>query len=338
MTENPTLAKKDFVSDQEVKWCPGCGDYSILAAVQMVMPKLGRKKEDFVFVSGIGCSSRFPYYMNTYGMHTIHGRAPAIASGVKLANPDLDVWVITGDGDGLSIGGNHFIHAIRRNVGLKTILFNNEIYGLTKGQFSPTSPQGLVTKSTPYGNIDRPFYPGALAIGAGATFYARTIDTDIKHMQEVIYQAALHKGNAVVEVLQNCVIFNDGIHEPLSNKETKEDTAIKLENGKPLIFGKEKNKGIRINGMFPEVVTIGQNGITEKDLAIHNEAIKDPSYAFMLSHFKNPDFPVPLGVFRNIEAPIYEISARDQMLGITEKKGAGEMKKLLQSGETWQVK
>lgn len=337
MSEMPTYAKKDFVSDQEVKWCPGCGDYTILAAIQMVMPKIGKKKEDIVFVSGIGCSSRFPYYMATYGMHTIHGRAPAIATGLKVTNPNLDVWVITGDGDSMSIGGNHFIHAIRRNVDLKIVVFNNEIYGLTKGQYSPTSPPGLVTKSTPYGSVDRAFMPGSLTIGAEASFFARTIDTDVKHMQDVFMKAAQHKGTAVVEVLQNCVIFNDGIHEKLSNKDSKEDTTLKLEHGKPLIFGKDKNKGIRINGMTPEVVTIGENGITEKDLFVHNENIADPTYAFMLSRFHQPHFPVPFGVFRMVESTCYDKEVEKQLKSVIEKKGKGDMAALLKSGETWTV-
>lgn len=337
MSEMPTYAKKDFVSDQEVKWCPGCGDYTILAAIQMVMPKIGKKKEDIVFVSGIGCSSRFPYYMNTYGMHTIHGRAPAIATGLKVTNPNLDVWVITGDGDSMSIGGNHFIHAIRRNVDLKIVVFNNEIYGLTKGQYSPTSPPGLVTKSTPYGSVDRAFMPGSLVTGAEATFFARTIDTDVKHMQEVFLKAAQHKGTAVVEVLQNCVIFNDGIHEKLSDKERKDETTVKLEHGKPLIFGKDKNKGIRIVGMTPEVVTIGENGITEKDIFVHNENIPDPTYAFMLSRFTHPAFPVPFGVFRMVEATRYDDEVEKQLKSVQEKKGKGDMAALLKSGETWTV-
>jgi 2-oxoglutarate ferredoxin oxidoreductase subunit beta len=336
-TTTPALTRKDFISDQEIRWCPGCGDYSILAAMQMVMPKIGKKKEDIVFVSGIGCSSRFPYYMSTYGMHTIHGRAPAIASGLKLANPNLDVWVITGDGDSMSIGGNHFIHALRRNVDLKIIIFNNEIYGLTKGQYSPTSQTGIVTKSTPYGSVDRAFMPGSLATGAEATFFARTIDTDVKHMQDVFLKAAQHKGTAVVEVLQNCVIFNDNVHGKFSDKETKEDTTLKVEHGKPLIFGKDKNKGIRIKGLTPEVVTIGENGVTEQDLFIHDENLKDPTYAFMLSRFHYPQFPVPMGVFRSIPDHIYDRDVQEQVKSVIEKKGPGDMKKLLFSGDTWEV-
>lgn len=336
-TTTPALTRKDFISDQEIRWCPGCGDYSVLAAMQMVMPKIGKKKEDIVFVSGIGCSSRFPYYMSTYGMHTIHGRAPAIATGLKISNPNLDVWVITGDGDSMSIGGNHFIHALRRNVDLKIIIFNNEIYGLTKGQYSPTSQTGIVTKSSPYGSVDRAFMPGSLATGAESTFFARTIDTDVKHMQEVFLKAAQHKGTAVVEVLQNCVIFNDNVHGKFSDKETKEDTTLKVEHGKPLIFGKDKNKGIRIKGLTPEVVTIGENGVTEQDLFVHDENLLDPTYAFMLSRFHYPKFPVPMGVFRSIADHVYDKDVQDQVKSVIEKKGAGDMKKLLFSGDTWEV-
>ncbi|MBP9673735.1 MAG: 2-oxoacid:ferredoxin oxidoreductase subunit beta [Bacteriovoracaceae bacterium] len=337
MTDMPVYTKKDFTSDQEVRWCPGCGDYTILAAVQMVMPKIGKKKEDIVFVSGIGCSSRFPYYMNTYGMHSIHGRAPAVASGLKLANPNLSVWVVTGDGDGLSIGGNHFIHCIRRNMDLKIILFNNEIYGLTKGQYSPTSSIGLVTKSTPYGSLDRPFQTASISLGAEATFFARTVDNDMKHMQEVFLRAAQHKGTAVIEVLQNCVIFNDEVHEEFTNKDKKDDTTLRLENGKPLIFGKEKNKGVRMNGVNPEVVTIGENGISEKDLIVHDEKAQ-PHLSYMLSRFDAPHFPVPLGVFRCVDAPVYDTDVVTQGEKLTASKGAGSMEKLLRSGEIWEVK
>ena len=245
MSEMPKYKKSDFVSDQEVKWCPGCGDYAILSAVQLAMTKLGRKREDIAFVSGIGCSSRFPYYMNTYGMHTIHGRAPAFASGLKLHNPNLSVWVITGDGDGMSIGGNHLIHAIRRNVNMNIILFNNEIYGLTKGQYSPTSEVGLVTKSTPYGAVDRPFTPGSLALGAGATFFARTIDTDPKHMQEVFLAAEAHQGTSFIEVFQNCVIFNDKVHDQYTNRQTRDEHTIRLKHGEPMTFGKKCEKELK---------------------------------------------------------------------------------------------
>ncbi len=335
MTEMPQYKKKDFVSDQEVRWCPGCGDYSILAAIQMMMPKIGKRKEDIAFVSGIGCSSRFPYYMNTYGMHTIHGRAPAVATGLKLANPNLSVWVITGDGDGLSIGGNHLIHAIRRNVNLNIIIFNNEIYGLTKGQYSPTSATGLVTKSTPYGSVDRSFQVASLALGAEATFFARTIDTDVKHMQETFLAAESHQGTSVVEVFQNCVIFNDKVHEEFTNRTTRDESTLRLEQGQPMIFGKEKDKGIRLNGLKPEVVTVGEGGVAESELLKHDE--QDGSLAYLLSRFAAPKFPVPLGILRQVEAVSYEMAVEKQESEITEKKGVGEVETLLHSGETWTV-
>lgn len=338
MSEMPTYTKKDFTSDQEVRWCPGCGDYSILAAIQMTMPKTGKKKEDMVFVSGIGCSSRFPYYMNTYGMHTIHGRAPAFATGLKTFNPKLDVWIITGDGDGLSIGGNHFIHLIRRNVDAKIVVFNNEIYGLTKGQYSPTSQPGLVTKSSPYGAVDRPFQPASLALGAEATFFARTVDTDMKHMQEVFLAAAQHTGTAVVEVMQNCVIFNDAVHDPITNKDSKDDHTLRLEHGKPMIFGKDKNKGIVLDNLSPKVVTIGQDGVTEKDILVHDQNKKDNILSFILSRFRHPEFPVPLGVFRSVVETTYDHLVHDQVEKVTKTKGPGSMEKLLRSGETWEVK
>lgn len=338
MSENPVYKKKDFVSDQEVRWCPGCGDYSILAAIQMVMPKTGRKKEDMVFVSGIGCSSRFPYYMDTYGLHTIHGRAPAVATGLKTHNPNLDVWVITGDGDGLSIGGNHFIHAVRRNLDINIILFNNEIYGLTKGQYSPTSQQGLITKSTPYGSIDRPFSPASLSIGAESTFFARTNDVDLKHMQSVFLAAAQHKGTSVVEVLQNCVIFNDAVHEPVVGRSVRDDSTLNLEHGKPMLFGKDKDKGIILDGVTPKVAKIGENGVTESDILVHDEKSNDNTLAYFLSRFKHPAFPVPMGVFRAVEAPVYDAEVQKQVDSVVEKKGKGDMAALLKSGDTWEVK
>ncbi|RLA62721.1 MAG: 2-oxoacid:ferredoxin oxidoreductase subunit beta [Epsilonproteobacteria bacterium] len=336
MTEMPTYKKKDFVSDQEVKWCPGCGDYAILSSVQLAMTKIGKDKKDIVFISGIGCSSRFPYYMDTYGMHTIHGRAPGFATGLKLANPNLEVWLVTGDGDGLSIGGNHLIHILRRNINVNIILFNNEIYGLTKGQYSPTSEPGLVTKSSPYGSIDRPFSIASLAIGAGVTFFAKTIDTDPKHMIEVFQKASEHKGTSMIEVYQNCVIFNDKVHDEYTNRMKRDDTTLRLEDGKPMIFGKEKNKGIHWGGDKPEVVTIGENGISESDLMVHDE--KDIFKAHMYSAFHHPEFPVPLGVLRQVERPVYEESVVNQINQVVEKKGPGDMSKLLKSGETWEVK
>jgi 2-oxoglutarate ferredoxin oxidoreductase subunit beta len=336
MTQVPEYKKKDFISDQEVRWCPGCGDYAILSAVQMSMTKIGKRKEDIVFVSGIGCSSRFPYYMDTYGMHTIHGRAPAVATGLKIHNPNLSVWVITGDGDGMSIGGNHLIHMIRRNVDLNVILFNNEIYGLTKGQYSPTSRPGLVTKSTPYGSLDRAFKPASLALGAGSTFIARTIDTDPKHMSDVFEVAAQHKGCSFIEVYQNCVIFNDKVHEQYTNRSMRDDFTVRLEHGKPMIYGKDSNKGLMLKGSKLEVVTIGENGITEKDLLVHDET--DDNLAAILSQLEGGKYPVPLGVLRKVSAPSYEVQVEAQIKSIVDKKGKGDMKKLLFSGDTWEVK
>lgn len=332
----PTYKKKDFISDQEIRWCPGCGDYSILSSMQLAMTKLGRKKEDIVFISGIGCSSRFPYYMDTYGLHTIHGRAPGFASGLKSLNPDLSVWLITGDGDGLSIGGNHLIHLLRRNVNLNIILFNNEIYGLTKGQYSPTSKAGTVTKSSPYGSIDRSFNPAKLALGAGSTFYARTMDTNPKHMGEIFLAAEKHNGTSLIEVMQNCVIFNDKVHDPYTNRATRDDQSVVLTHGQPLIFGKEKDKGIIANGTKLEVVTIGENGVTEKDLVIHDET--DENFAFMLCNLTYPDFPTPMGIMRQVTDTCYDEQLNQQVDAVKEKKGAGSMKDLLVSGSTWHVK
>jgi len=286
----PKLTKKDFETDQDVRWCPGCGDYSILANVQRMMPELGIARENMVWVSGIGCSSRFPYYMNTYGFHTIHGRAPTLATGLKVARPDLQVWVITGDGDGLSIGGNHLIHAIRRNVDLKIILFNNEIYGLTKGQYSPTSRTGTRTKSSPMGSVEHPLRPLSLAIGAEATFVARTIDVDINHLTQTLTRAAAHKGTAFVEVYQNCIVFNDGVFEYATDKAVKSDNLLYLEHGKPMVFGKDRSKGIRLNNLDPEVVNVG-NGISADDLLIHDEKAEEPSLAYLLSRMVHPRFP-----------------------------------------------
>ncbi len=331
------LTKKDFESDQDVRWCPGCGDYSVLAQVQKILPTLGIPRENFAFISGIGCSSRFPYYMETYGMHSIHGRAPAIASGLKISRPELSVWVVTGDGDALAIGGNHFIHAMRRNIGLKIILLNNRIYGLTKGQYSPTSELGKKTKTSPLGNIDRPFSPVALALGAGATFVARALDTDIKHLGMVLERAAAHKGTSFVEILQNCIVFNDDAHKALSDKATRPDAAVYLEDGKPLIYGKDKNKGVRLAGWEAELVTLGQNSISEKDLVVHDESAANGGLAFFLSQLEQPDFPVPLGVFRDIEAPVYEESNLEVHAKARAAKGKGDLAKLLNSGNTWTI-
>ncbi|MBF0313543.1 MAG: 2-oxoacid:ferredoxin oxidoreductase subunit beta [Oligoflexia bacterium] len=340
MSEQQNYTRKDFASDQEVKWCPGCGDYSILASIQSVCAKLGHKKEDVCFISGIGCSSRLPYYMNTYGMHTIHGRAIAVASGLKIHNPKLSVWVATGDGDAMSIGGNHFIHAIRRNIGLKIVIFNNEIYGLTKGQYSPTSRQGLVTKSSPYGTIERPFSAAALAIGSGATFFARTIDSDPKHMQDILLRAHQHRGMAIVEVLQNCVIFNDGAHSIFTDKTLRDETTMRIEHGKAMIFGTKQNKGIRLTAGSdpnPEVVTLGEDGISSKDLLVHDERKQSTFLANLLTTFNQPTHPLPLGVFRAIERETYEECLEAQTQLIASHRKERSMQDLLLSGETWMI-
>jgi len=329
------LTRKDFVSDQDVRWCPGCGDYAILAQVQKVFPELGIPKEKVVFISGIGCSSRFPYYMNTYGFHSIHGRAPAIATGLKVSRPDLMVWVVTGDGDGLSIGGNHLMHALRRNVDLKILLFNSRIYGLTKGQYSPTSELGKVTKSTPAGSADHPLNPLLLALGADATFVARTIDVEAKHQQDIIKRAAEHKGAAFVEILQNCNVYNDGAFASLTDKETKIDTQLVLEHGKPMIFGKNKDRGIRLKGLTPEVVTLG-NGISTSDLLVHDE--HDPVLGFLLSRMAPPAFPTPIGVIRVAEKPTFDALMNYQIQDATAKAGEGDLEKLLHRGDVWTVK
>jgi len=330
------LTPKDFQSDQDVRWCPGCGDYSILAQAKKILPDLGIPREKIVFVSGIGCSSRFPYYINSYGIHSIHGRATAVATGVKVANPDLSVWVVTGDGDGLSIGGNHLIHLIRRNLDVNILLFNNRIYGLTKGQYSPTSELGKKTKSSPFGSVDNPLHPLSIAIGAEATFVARTMDVNVKHLAETLLRAASHKGTSFVEIYQNCNVFNDKAYEYATAKDTKEDTTVYLEQGKPVIFGKNRDKGIRIKDMEPEVVTLGGD-IREDDLLFHDEKAAEPSVAFMLSRMRHPEFPEPMGVFRSVDAPIFETLVHDQVTAATEKMGKGELSKLLNSGDTWTV-
>src|SRR5687767_471469 len=331
------LKKADFVSDQEVRWCPGCGDYAILNNVQKVMPELGIPREKIVFVSGIGCSSRFPYYMNTYGFHSIHGRAPAIATGIKCANPELSVWVITGDGDALSIGGNHFMHAIRRNLDLNYILFNNRIYGLTKGQYSPTSEFGKRTKSTPVGAIDYPVNPLSLAIASEATFVGRSIDIDVKHLGGVVQAAARHKGISFVEVYQNCNIFNDHAFDQFAERSVRQDRVLYLEHGKPMIFGKDANRGIRMKGALPEVVTIGENGVTEADLLVHDIYLEDPSVAFMLARMEQPEFPQPVGIFRAVQRATYEDLMTNQINEARAKNGPGSLDKLINSGETWVV-
>jgi 2-oxoglutarate ferredoxin oxidoreductase subunit beta len=330
------LTPQDFASDQEVRWCPGCGDYSILAQMKKVLPTLGVPPEKIVFVSGIGCSSRFPYYMNTYGIHSIHGRAPAVATGLKICKPDLQVWVITGDGDGLSIGGNHLMHAIRRNLDINIVLFNNRIYGLTKGQYSPTSPLGQVTKSTPHGSVDNPIHPLSVAIGCEATFVARTIDVHIKHLAMVLKRAAEHRGTAFVEVYQNCNVFNDGAWDWATNRDTKSETVIELEHGKPLIFGRNRDQGIRLNGMQPEVVELGK-GIKEDDLLFHDEKLPEPSLAYLLSRMRYPEFPEPIGVFRAVDRPRYEERLNQQIEDATAKRGPGDLEALFNSGDTWVV-
>jgi 2-oxoglutarate/2-oxoacid ferredoxin oxidoreductase subunit beta len=334
----PVYSKKDFQTDQEVRWCPGCGDYAILAAVQAIFPELGIPREKFVVVSGIGCSSRFPYYMNTFGFHSIHGRAPAVATGIKVARPDLEVWVATGDGDALSIGGNHTIHMLRRNVGLKVLLFNNKIYGLTKGQYSPTSELGKKAKSTPYGSLDRPFNPLSLALGAEATFVARSVDVFLPHLKATLRAVAAHQGTAYLEILQNCNIFNDRAWESLTEKDVRNDATIALEHGQPLIFGKNRDKGIRLNGLALEIVALG-NGVSENDLLVHDVHNPNPAYAFLLSRMDTtPGFPTPIGVFRAVDAPRFEDLMNAQVRDIIAKRGPGDISKLLQGVDTWTVK
>ncbi len=331
----PVLKAKDFESDQDVRWCPGCGDYSILAQMKKVLPEIGATQEGTVFISGIGCSSRFPYYMNTYGMHSIHGRAPAFATGLKSTRPDLSVWVITGDGDALSIGGNHFMHLLRRNVDLNIILFNNSIYGLTKGQYSPTSKVGSVTKSTPRGSIDHPLNPISIAVAAEATFVARSIDTNIKHLVATLKRAAAHKGTSFVEVYQNCNVFNDGTWDYAKNKDTKADSTVELEHGKSLVFS-NGTKGIRLNGFTPEVVKLDGN-VAQDDLLFHDEKIESPQLAFLLSRMRHPEFPEPIGVFRDVQRATYDDMINGQVDDAKAEKQEGELADLFAGGETWTV-
>ncbi|MFO7526005.1 MAG: 2-oxoacid:ferredoxin oxidoreductase subunit beta [Ignavibacteriaceae bacterium] len=331
---------KDFSSDQDVRWCPGCGDYSILAQVQRTFPDIVKEhKENIVWVSGIGCSSRFPYYMNTYGFHGIHGRAPILATGVKLANPKLSVWVATGDGDLLSIGGNHFIHACRKNVDLKILLFNNRIYGLTKGQYSPTSERGKVTKTTPFGSVDYPFNPVLLALGSEASFVARSIDRNAKHMQEMIRRAAEHKGTALIEIYQNCNIFNDGAFELLTEKNTKDDNVLSLEHGKPMVFGKNSDKGVKLDGLTPVIVDMSTGEFSKDDLWIHDEFDSSPARAIILAGMEEtPGMPTPIGIFRQVDKPTYDEGLESQIEAVTNKRGKGDLEKILFSGNTWEVK
>ena len=331
--EIQTYTAKDFASDQEVKWCPGCGDYSILKQVQSILPEIGIKRENMVFVSGIGCSSRFPYYMNTYGIHSIHGRAPAVATGIKLANPELNIWIITGDGDGLSIGGNHFIHLMRRNLDVNILLFNNEIYGLTKGQFSPTSQLGLKTKSSPFGVIDQPFNPLSLALGSGATFVSRTLDREPKSLREVLLEAQKHKGTSFVEIYQNCVIFNDGVFDEFTNKATKEDANLYLENGKPLKFGKDLSKGIILENFEPKIIDITED-TDESKLWIHDETsiLKAQILARFNFDEEFSDFPRPFGVFYKKNRASYEETFTNQV-----EKNKPDMQQILNGNITWTV-
>lgn len=332
------LTIKDFASDQEVRWCPGCGDYAILKTVQKTLPELGVAKENQVFVSGIGCSSRFPYYMNTYGFHTIHGRAPSFATGIKLANPDLDVWVITGDGDGLSIGGNHMVHLLRRNVNLQLLLFNNEIYGLTKGQYSPTSKVGTSSPSTPHGSIDMPLKPCSFALGCGAKFVARSIDTEAKHLGPMLKRAHSHKGASFVEIYQNCPVYNDGIFDDIKEKKTAAETRLVLEHGKPLTFGAEQNKGLILNPktLALEIVMLGEGGVNVEDLVVHDETNR--VLAQLLANLKLPDFPEPIGViYCDPSAPDFTGEVYDQRVLVRESKEKPDLNALLRTGHTWMV-
>ena len=329
MTDTKKLTKKDFSSDQEIKWCPGCGDYAILSAAQMAMAQIGKEPSQVAVVSGIGCSSRFPYYMSTYGMHSIHGRAPAFATGLKLQNPNLSVWMITGDGDGLSIGGNHLAHIIRRNVNINIILFNNEIYGLTKGQYSPTSQKGLNTKSTPYGSVDRPFSPLKFALGAGSTFFARTMDTDPKHMIEVFKAADAHEGCSVIEVYQNCVIFNDKVHDQFTNRKTREDNTVRVVAGSPMVFGSKKDKGIKLK----DFSLVAQEFEDESELVVHDPS--KPSLAHMLSEMTDV---VPMGILNHrVGDSVYDRDVHSQMKDVLSQKEKGKIEDLLYTGDVWEV-
>jgi len=330
------LSPNDYASGQDVRWCPGCGDYAILAQMKKVLSGLRVPCEKLVFISGIGCSSRFPYYMNAYGMHSIHGRAPAVATGLKSTRPELSVWVITGDGDGLSIGGNHLIHCMRRNLDINVILFNNRIYGLTKGQYSPTSPLGKVTKSTPMGSIDNPLHILSVAIGCEATFVARSVDVNQQHMGMVLRRAAEHRGTSFVEIYQNCVVFNDGAFEYATDRQLRSEHTLELEHGKPLLFGKDRRQGIRLNGLEPEIVTLGDS-IREQDLLVHDEKAAQPSLAYLLSRMHYPDFPEPIGVFRAVDRPKYDELLNHQVEEAIRTQGPGDLDALFNSGDTWTV-
>ena len=336
------LTFKDFKSDQEVRWCPGCGDHAVLASLQRALPKvsqaLGYEKERFVVVSGIGCSSRLPYYMSTYGFHSIHGRATAISTGIKVANPDLSIWQACGDGDALAIGGNHFIHAIRRNVDINIMLFNNQIYGLTKGQYSPTSKLGAITKTSPYGTVENPFNPGSLVLGAKGTFFARSLDVELALNEEILTQAALHKGCSVVEFLTNCVIFNDGAHKSISDPAIRDDKTIVLRQGEKMLFGKERNKGLVFENNKLKVITVGEEGYTLDDVLVHDAASDNFALQMALADMKGPDFPVALGIIRNVEDATYDQAVRNQVNEVTAKARVHNVDELLHSGSTWEVK
>lgn len=333
--------QQDFKSDQEVRWCPGCGDHAILSSVQKALPEVSRvlkyNLERYVFVSGIGCSSRFPYYVDTFGFHGIHGRASAIATGVKVANPTLSVWQITGDGDALAIGGNHFIHAVRRNIDTNILLFNNQIYGLTKGQYSPTSPLGAVTKTSPFGTVEHPFRPGELVIGAQGKFFARSLDIDVKLTSELMLEAAKHDGTSVVEILQNCVIFNDGAYDFITDREHREDRVITLRHGEKMVFGKNRDKGLILSGLSLKVVTIGQGGFTMDDILVHDAINPNPGVHMMLANMEYPEYPVALGVIRNVKDSTYDDNVRDQVLEVMKDAKIKSVDDLLNSGETWDV-
>lgn len=330
--------KKDFVTPNDVRWCPGCGDYAILNSLQRTLPELGIPKENYVVVSGIGCSSRFPYYMNTYGFHTIHGRAPTVATGVKVANPDLSVWMITGDGDGLSIGGNHLMHTLRRNVDINILLFNNRVYGLTKGQYSPTSPVGTKTKTTPMGSIDNPLNPILFALGAEATFIARTIDTNPKHMMQTFKAAHAHQGVSFVEILQNCVIFNDKTWNPVYGRQNRDDNLLHLQAGEPMVFGKEEKKGIVWNGSQPEIISLGDSTPEEKNVMVHTPDRPGSLYTAMLAEMTFPNFPTPIGVLRKVEKPTYDAQINQQVdEAIDQRDGKADLQELINGANTWKV-
>lgn len=328
---------KDFKSENEVRWCPGCGDYAIMNSVQRTMAEMGIPHEKFAVISGIGCSSRFPYYMSTYGFHSIHGRATAIASGVKSANPDLNVWVITGDGDSMAIGGNHFIHLVRRNVDLNLVLFNNKIYGLTKGQYSPTSARGVITKTSPFGTVEDPFVPGQLVLGASGAFFARAVDSNVKHTQSVLAEAAKHSGTSVVEVLQNCVIFNDGIHQEIADPKFRNERQLFLEHGKPMVFGNENEKGLVFEKGKMKVVTIGEDGYTLDDILVHDAESLDPTLHLALINLSLPEFPIAMGVIRSVKAPVYDQAMAAQIEEVQAKRKITCVDDLLRSGNTWEV-